>query len=702
MTPAGERTTPTSRPADSFGDDLACAGVAVLSLNSQGVLEGELGALTLLAGHQDTSTSVKLEDLLSADAGTKLGETPELLVGHARRLKSPNGRTVELRRTSTSTVVAIDVTEHEQELATHRTASWRNAALLEQATEVLAVIGPDGSIEWASRSMHDLHGVSARDAVGQSGFAFVHPKDKQRLVDELTWRAHTPGEHRPLTYRAAHADGTWRVLQMRSKNALDNPAVHGLVVAISDITTLAANGRLDAEVATVLRRHAAHVDASTLLHQLADTAEHYLQVRRPDVGVRLRLNPHTTIAAAGAGVRSDLRPKRIFALTNVPSLAQDELNMFSRLAGIARLIITNTAERKTVRDVWARMNSIFVNNPLASAVVSPDGVFLRANAALCHMVHMPESDIVGLSWKDFIHPDFDPQPPHPLPQLDPNVNSVRQLARWRLPSTGEDRWILAFLANAYDADGSLAHFVTLYIDVTEQEDLMADLRQMNRELSENLQLTGSERDRLNALVSSLADEYDRERATLATRLTEEAVQRLVGTRFAIGLLDVAPDNPDVNEVNNLLEGVISELRTTASGIRPPTLDLFGLEPAVQQMASSLASSGRIVRSTIAEVPRLDSSEEILLYRVMASAAATAAREGVASVDLRLSFTEAEILAVVRDDGPAVDAAESDPNASAIRSQVLARGGTLTLGPRRDHGPGVETVCSLPWSGPAQQ
>ena len=55
--------------------------------------------------------------------------------------------------------------------------------------------------------------------------------------------------------------------------------------------------------------------------------------------------------------------------------------------------------------------------------------------------------------------------------------------------------------------------------------------------------------------------------------------------------------------------------------------------------------------------------------------------------------------VVRDDGPPVDHTRTDELAmAAISSQVAARGGTVMVGPRRDLGPGVELVCTLPLLG----
>ena len=73
-------------------------------------------------------------------------------------------------------------------------------------------------------------------ALGLDALELVHPDD-QAMVAEVMAKAFTePGVHGPIQVRVRHADGSWRYLEAVGNNLLDNPAVHGVVVAGRDVT----------------------------------------------------------------------------------------------------------------------------------------------------------------------------------------------------------------------------------------------------------------------------------------------------------------------------------------------------------------------------------------------------------------------------------------------------------------------------------
>ena len=149
-----------------------------------------------------------------------------LVVGEAMAWVADRLRALELERAVAST-------------------ETRFRALVQNAADVIVIIGADGQIEYESPAIERVlgHRVSAR--LGRSPLDLVHPGDQPRITALLRDLAARPGAQVDTTCRVRHADGSWRTVQAVGHNLLGDPDVRGLVFNYRDVSErLALEARL--------------------------------------------------------------------------------------------------------------------------------------------------------------------------------------------------------------------------------------------------------------------------------------------------------------------------------------------------------------------------------------------------------------------------------------------------------------------------
>jgi diguanylate cyclase (GGDEF)-like protein/PAS domain S-box-containing protein len=128
-----------------------------------------------------------------------------------------------------------------------RRSEERFRSLVQNASDLVTIVDPDGVLLYASPSVERLMGYQPDEWVGKSILSLVHPDDTHRATQAIAAVSAQPGVHDPAVLRLRHADGTWRYLEATANNLLDVPSVAGIVYNARDITE-----RWDAEQA--LRR----------------------------------------------------------------------------------------------------------------------------------------------------------------------------------------------------------------------------------------------------------------------------------------------------------------------------------------------------------------------------------------------------------------------------------------------------------------
>jgi PAS domain S-box-containing protein len=103
--------------------------------------------------------------------------------------------------------VWFDVTERHQATDALRESEHRYRLVVDNATDLIALIDPDGTIVYASPSHEAVLGYRSEEMVGRSAFDFSHP-DYDR-IDRETFARRSSGVREPPTprFRLLHKDG---------------------------------------------------------------------------------------------------------------------------------------------------------------------------------------------------------------------------------------------------------------------------------------------------------------------------------------------------------------------------------------------------------------------------------------------------------------------------------------------------------------
>ena len=135
-------------------------------------------------------------------------------------------------------VARFDISDLHEAEAKHDEAESMVRSLIDNSSEIIAVIEPDGQWRWTSGAMTRTLGHPQHvDPDANGVFGLVHPDDRLKVaeaLDALKERRLDP-EH-IVELRVAAADGSWRTLETRGRNLVDDPAVRGLVLFSRDVT----------------------------------------------------------------------------------------------------------------------------------------------------------------------------------------------------------------------------------------------------------------------------------------------------------------------------------------------------------------------------------------------------------------------------------------------------------------------------------
>src|SRR6266481_1973802 len=133
-------------------------------------------------------------------------------------------------------LVGRDITDRKRAAERLRASEQRFRALVEHASDVVMLLGPDGTIQYASQSTQPVLGYGATENVGRSAFELVHPDDRRDALELFGELTQQPGHVVKTELRALHKDGSWRHLEAVGVNRLDDAAIGAIVVNYRDIT----------------------------------------------------------------------------------------------------------------------------------------------------------------------------------------------------------------------------------------------------------------------------------------------------------------------------------------------------------------------------------------------------------------------------------------------------------------------------------
>lgn len=108
--------------------------------------------------------------------------------------------------------------------------------LIEESTDVITILDRAGRFTYLSPAAERRLEYPPEALVGEVLFDFVHPADRDVVVDRIATLLDSPQQHVSAEFRFQQRDGSWLWIEVRGRNLLDDPDVEGLVMHAREIT----------------------------------------------------------------------------------------------------------------------------------------------------------------------------------------------------------------------------------------------------------------------------------------------------------------------------------------------------------------------------------------------------------------------------------------------------------------------------------
>jgi PAS domain S-box-containing protein len=108
--------------------------------------------------------------------------------------------------------------------------------LIENLTDVISTLTPDGTIIYESPSLEHVFGYKPEELLGKNAFDFVHPEDTPRVLEYFVQALQNSKIALPIEYRFRHKDDLWRIVESVGKKFIDPVLGHITIINSRDIT----------------------------------------------------------------------------------------------------------------------------------------------------------------------------------------------------------------------------------------------------------------------------------------------------------------------------------------------------------------------------------------------------------------------------------------------------------------------------------
>jgi signal transduction histidine kinase len=200
-------------------------------------------------------------------------------------------------------------------------------------------------------------------------------------------------------------------------------------------------------------------------------------------------------------------------------------------------------------------------------------------------------------------------------------------------------------------------------------------------------------------MRALLEGQELERRRLARELHDETGQALASILLGLKPLEEQVGEEHVALIRELVGSALAEVRRLTVELRPPALDDFGLEAALERLAGVVGErSGLEVRLRVGLAEReLAAEQETAIYRIVQEAITNVVKHADArSISVVVAASEGGVRAVVEDDGRGFDPGAVRDDALGLvgmRERVHLLGGRFEVESARESG--TRIVAELP-------
>jgi PAS domain S-box-containing protein len=128
----------------------------------------------------------------------------------------------------------ISARKRAEEVAAESEQRFR--ALVQSSSDIITILDKDLKLHYLTPASERHTGFTAEEKFGRDCFEFIHPDDRAKVRKVLADICSGAVQETVVTYRTLHKDGSWRNFETNVRNALQIPAIAGIVLNSRDVT----------------------------------------------------------------------------------------------------------------------------------------------------------------------------------------------------------------------------------------------------------------------------------------------------------------------------------------------------------------------------------------------------------------------------------------------------------------------------------
>jgi PAS domain S-box-containing protein len=347
-----------------------------------------------------------------------------------------------------------------------------------------------------------------------------------------------------------------------------------------------------------------------------------------------------------------------------------------------------------------QLRTLFNVLPVGVSYMRPDGQIIQSNAMLEKILGVTREKMSAgsLPVRRYVHANGSPMAPT-------EFASARALKEQRIiqnVETGivmEDGHVVWTSVSAAPVSTPEVGAVVITADITERKHIDDELRKSHK--------------RYQMLSQRLVEIQEEERRTISRELHDRVGQSLAALNLNLSFLNTQFSEQTQNEqlrsrlkdAMQLTEETVSTIRDVMADLRPPALDDYGLEAALNAYASTFTRRSGIEVAPVrtgSPVPHVNRSIELTLLRITQEALTNVARHSHASrVFITLEMEGQSVHLLVEDNGDGILSWQkaNRPGSHGLkimRERAEAFGGHLQILSSHKKGTTIDVKIPLPY------
>jgi PAS domain S-box-containing protein len=195
--------------------------------------------------------------------------------------------------------------------------------ILSHSADYVLIVDETGRVKYNSPPVETMLGRQPEDVVGIDSFSNVHPDDRATAKESFATLLSQSVDETTVEFRAKHADGSWRWLEVTGVDKRDDPVIDGALLNVRDVTT---RKQQEQELRETTRRLQAVLDTIESAVFMKDADGHYLLMNQTCREL-FDISPEATT--------SELTDEDIFDSETAAAFRADDRRVFSRESTVA-------------------------------------------------------------------------------------------------------------------------------------------------------------------------------------------------------------------------------------------------------------------------------------------------------------------------------------------------------------------------------